>query len=141
MVAALWREVLDVELETPFPRLTYADALERYGTDKPDLRFGMEFVDVTDVLRETEFRLFAGTRESGDRIKGVVAKGAGGRAVAQGPGRVSTTWPGGGRAGLRVGEADGGRVVGPVRQVPGRWVGTELREAARAWSRATCSWR
>lgn len=74
-MAALWKDILDVELETPFPRLTYAEALERYGTDKPDLRFGMEFVDVTDVLQETEFRLFAGTRESGDRIKGVVAHG------------------------------------------------------------------
>jgi aspartyl-tRNA synthetase len=75
MVASLWRETLGVELGTPFRRLTYADAVERYGTDKPDLRFGMEFVDVTDVLRETEFRLFAGTAERGDRIKGVVAKG------------------------------------------------------------------
>ena len=75
LMAALWREVLGVELATPFPRLTYADALEKYGTDKPDLRFGMEFVDVTDTLRRTDFRLFAGTRESGDRIKGVVAKG------------------------------------------------------------------
>ncbi len=77
MVATLWREVLDVDLDVPFPRLTYADALERFGTDKPDLRFGMEFVDVTDILRETGFRLFAGTRESGDRIKGIVARGAG----------------------------------------------------------------
>jgi aspartyl-tRNA synthetase len=77
MVAALWRDVLEVELDTPFPRLSYADALERYGTDKPDLRFGMEFVDVTDIVRDTEFRLFAGTRESGERVKGVVAKGAG----------------------------------------------------------------
>lgn len=73
-MAALWREIIGVELETPFPRLTYADAMERYGTDKPDLRFGMEFVDVTDVLQETEFRLFTSTKESGDRIKGVVAK-------------------------------------------------------------------
>jgi aspartyl-tRNA synthetase len=76
MVAALWRDVLEVELPTPFPRLTYAEALERYGTDKPDLRFGMAFVDVTEVLQEADFRLFAGTRESGERIKGVVAKGA-----------------------------------------------------------------
>ena len=74
-MAALWKEILDVELDTPFQRLTYADALERYGTDKPDLRFGMEFVDVTEILQETEFRLFSGTKESGDRIKGVVAKG------------------------------------------------------------------
>ncbi len=76
MLAGLWRDVLGVELEMPFPRLPYTDAMERYGTDKPDLRFGMEFVDVTEILRRTEFRLFAGTKESGDRIKGVVAKGA-----------------------------------------------------------------
>ncbi|NIP82715.1 MAG: aspartate--tRNA ligase, partial [Gemmatimonadetes bacterium] len=75
-MAVLWKEILDVELELPFPRLSYADAMERYGTDKPDLRFGMEFVDVTELLQETEFRLFAGTKESGDRIRGVVARGA-----------------------------------------------------------------
>ncbi|MFP4623814.1 MAG: aspartate--tRNA ligase [Gemmatimonadota bacterium] len=74
MIAALWAEILDVELGA-FRRLTYAEAMERYGTDKPDLRFGMEFVDVTGPLQETDFRLFSGTRESGDRIKGVVAKG------------------------------------------------------------------
>ena len=74
-MGALWREILDVELPIPFPRLTYAQALERYGTDTPDLRFGMEFIDVTEPLQETAFRLFAGTKESGDRIKGVVAKG------------------------------------------------------------------
>jgi aspartyl-tRNA synthetase len=101
-MAALWKEILGVELETPFPRLTYAEALERYGTDKPDLRFGMEFVDVTDILQETDFRLFAGTKESGDRIKGVVAKG-GGEAlsrkdldalndVAQGAGAPGCLW-------------------------------------------------
>ena len=70
----LWKEILDVDLE-PWPRLTYAEAMERYGTDKPDLRFGMEFVDVTEVLQETDFRLFSGTKGSGDAIRGVVAKG------------------------------------------------------------------
>jgi aspartyl-tRNA synthetase len=74
-MAALWREILGVELPTPFPRLRYADALERYGTDKPDLRFGMPFVDVTDVLRDADFRLFQDTRESGARIRGVVVPG------------------------------------------------------------------
>jgi aspartyl-tRNA synthetase len=75
-MAALWKELLGVELETPFPRLSYADAMERFGTDKPDLRFGMEFVDVTGPLQETDFRLFSATKESGDRIKGIVATGA-----------------------------------------------------------------
>ncbi|HSH46487.1 MAG TPA: aspartate--tRNA ligase [Longimicrobiales bacterium] len=76
MIAALWKDVLDVELETPFPRLTYAESVAWYGTDKPDLRFGMEFVDVTDPLRDADFRLFSGVRESGERIRGVVARGA-----------------------------------------------------------------
>ena len=76
MVAALWKDVLDVELPTPFPRLTYAEAMAWYGTDKPDLRFDMEFVDLTEVLQPADFRLFAGTKESGERIKGVVARGA-----------------------------------------------------------------
>lgn len=75
MIAAVWKEVLGVELETPFPRLTYAEAMERYGTDKPDLRFGMEFRDVTEPLRSSEFRLFSQTAETGERIRGVVVPG------------------------------------------------------------------
>ncbi|MGH7482672.1 MAG: aspartate--tRNA ligase [Longimicrobiales bacterium] len=75
MIAALWREILEVELDTPFPRLTYAQAIERYGTDKPDLRFGMEFVDLTEVLRGTDFRLFSDTKGTGHRIRGIRAPG------------------------------------------------------------------
>ena len=60
MVAAVWRNCLGVELETPFPRLSHADAMLRYGTDKPDLRFGLEIRDVTDVTRESGFNVFAG---------------------------------------------------------------------------------
>src|SRR6185295_11371409 len=58
LVAALWREVLDVELPTPFPRLTYAESMRRYGTDKPDLRFELELVDLTEHMAGTEFRVF-----------------------------------------------------------------------------------
>jgi aspartyl-tRNA synthetase len=60
MISAVWREGVGAELETPFPRLTYADAMLRYGTDKPDLRFGLEIRDVTDVTRESGFNVFAG---------------------------------------------------------------------------------
>ena len=60
MMSAVWRECVGVELETPFPRLSYADSMLRYGTDKPDLRFGLELQDVTDATRESGFNVFAG---------------------------------------------------------------------------------
>jgi aspartyl-tRNA synthetase len=60
MLASVWRECLGVELQTAFPRLSYADAMLRYGTDKPDLRFGLEIRDVTDATRESGFNVFAG---------------------------------------------------------------------------------
>jgi aspartyl-tRNA synthetase len=75
LIAGLWREILDVELPTPFPRLTYAEALDRYGTDKPDLRFDMPFIDITDLARASGFRLFQDTRESGARVRGIVVDG------------------------------------------------------------------
>jgi aspartyl-tRNA synthetase len=60
MVHAIWKETLGVELETPFPRLTYADAMLRYGTDKPDLRFELEIQDATELTRGSEFTVFSG---------------------------------------------------------------------------------
>jgi aspartyl-tRNA synthetase len=60
MVKTVWRECLGVELETPFPRLTFAEADRRFGTDKPDLRFGLELEDATEATRGSEFGVFAG---------------------------------------------------------------------------------
>jgi len=56
----------------PFPRLSYADCLDRYGIDRPDLRFGMELVDVTDRVRSSEFAVFRGAVEAGGQVKGIV---------------------------------------------------------------------
>jgi aspartyl-tRNA synthetase len=61
----------DVEVELPIPRITYDDAMSRYGTDKPDVRFGMELVELSDALRETEFRVFRGTIDAGGVVKGM----------------------------------------------------------------------
>jgi aspartyl-tRNA synthetase len=58
LIATLWREVLDVELPVPFPRMTYAESMRRYGSDKPDLRLDLELVDLTDHMAGTEFRVF-----------------------------------------------------------------------------------
>jgi aspartyl-tRNA synthetase len=60
MVQAVWRECIDVELAVPFRRMSYDDAMLRYGTDKPDLRFGLEIEDATELTRQSEFKVFAG---------------------------------------------------------------------------------
>lgn len=67
--------LIDVELPEKFPRMTYREAIERFGSDKPDLRFGMELVDISGVLERTDFAPFATTLESGGRIKAIVVKG------------------------------------------------------------------
>ena len=59
LIRALFKDVLGVDLPAPFPRLSYAEALRRYGSDKPDLRNPLEFVDVADLVRDTEFKVFA----------------------------------------------------------------------------------
>jgi aspartyl-tRNA synthetase len=75
MIAALWRDVLGVELPTPFPRLTYAEAMARYGTDKPDLRFDLQIRDVTEILQGADFRIFQGTRGTAQRIRALCVPG------------------------------------------------------------------
>ena len=65
-------------LETPFPRLRYQEAIDRFGNDRPDLRFGLELRDVTDAFRETQFRAFAQTLAAGGQVKAIIAPGCAG---------------------------------------------------------------
>ncbi|HUY89430.1 MAG TPA: aspartate--tRNA ligase [Pirellulales bacterium] len=76
LVAKLAKDILGVEVKLPLPRMTYDEAMERFGHDAPDLRFGLELVDVTDLAREAEFRVFREAAESGLRVRGLNAKGA-----------------------------------------------------------------
>ncbi|HXQ31746.1 MAG TPA: aspartate--tRNA ligase [Steroidobacteraceae bacterium] len=66
LVRSLFGEVLSVELPDPFPRMSYAEALRRYGSDKPDLRIPLELVDVADLVRDSEFKVFAGPARTAD---------------------------------------------------------------------------
>ena len=75
LFARVFRATLGVELPAPFPRLSYAEAMRRYGSDKPDLRFGMELQDLSVALRETTFAPFASALEAGGEIKGIVVRG------------------------------------------------------------------
>ena len=77
MFSAAFKHTLEVELQTPFRRLTYVDAMARYGSDKPDLRFGLEIADVSDLAGAIDFRLFAETVQAGGVVRGICATGGG----------------------------------------------------------------
>jgi aspartyl-tRNA synthetase len=106
LLVRIWRQVLDVELETPFPRLNIRDSLLRYGTDKPDLRYGLEISDLGQQLAATEAQVFRGVLDGGGVVRAfavpggrdmsrkeldqlaTVARGAGGKGLAWLPGPV-----------------------------------------------------
>ena len=75
LMAALFRELLGVEAPLPFPRLTYRECLDRFGLDSPDLRFGLELQDLTDLVRDTQFRQFREVVEQGGVVKALNAPG------------------------------------------------------------------
>ncbi|MEW6377040.1 MAG: aspartate--tRNA ligase [Thermodesulfobacteriota bacterium] len=77
LMAHIFREILGVALETPFPVLTYDEAMNRYGVDKPDIRFGMELRDVSDPLRNSSFKVFRDVLEGKGIIKAINVKGGG----------------------------------------------------------------
>jgi len=77
MLVALAENISDMRIQQrPFPVFTYAEAMARYGTDRPDLRYGMELADLTDAVRNSQFGVFAGTAASGGQIKAICAPGA-----------------------------------------------------------------
>ncbi|MDK2794020.1 MAG: aspartyl-tRNA synthetase, partial [Caldanaerobacter sp.] len=76
MIKHVFKKVLDIDLDIPFRRLTYQEAMERFGTDKPDLRFGMELKDLSEILRESEFNVFKNALKNGGSIRGINVKGA-----------------------------------------------------------------
>ena len=75
MFLRIFRESRGVEIPVPFPRMTHADAMNCFGSDKPDTRFGMEISDVGDVFRESQFKVFRGALDSGGVVKAINAKG------------------------------------------------------------------
>ena len=75
-MALMAKEILGIELTLPLPRMRYDEAMGRFGHDVPDLRFGMELIDLTDLAKESEFRVFRDTAVAGNRVRGINAKGA-----------------------------------------------------------------
>ena len=77
LLAKLFKEILDVEVPLPIQRMTWHEAMNRYGSDKPDVRFGMELVDVSETVKDCEFVVFKGALENGGSVRGINAKGQG----------------------------------------------------------------
>ncbi len=76
LVAKLAKEVLGLDVELPLPRMSYDEAMERFGHDAPDLRFGMELICCSDIAKKTAFRVFRGAVDQGGRVRGIIAKNA-----------------------------------------------------------------
>ena len=77
LLAKLFKEILGVEVSLPIPRMTWQEAVDRFGSDKPDIRFGMELVDVSEVVKDCEFVVFKNALENGGSVRGINAKGQG----------------------------------------------------------------
>ena len=75
MMKALFKDVLDINLKPPFPQLTYDEAIGRFGLDKPDTRFGLELKDISDIVKDSGFKLFTGVIKKGGIVKALNAKG------------------------------------------------------------------
>lgn len=76
-IKTVFKEVLDIDVATPFPRLTYKEAMERFGSDKPDTRFGFELVDISDIVSNSGFKVFSDAVKKGGSVRAINAKGCG----------------------------------------------------------------
>src|SRR5215471_6524886 len=83
MLAAIFKAARSIEIKTPFDRLTYREALDRYGSDKPDRRFAMELVDLGETFRESSFKVFRGALDAGGVVKAINAKAFAGITIGQ----------------------------------------------------------
>jgi aspartyl-tRNA synthetase len=131
LAAEVFRRCIGVEIPLPFSRLTYAEAMARYGSDKPDLRFGLEIVDVSDLAAETEFKVFQDVLAAGGFVRGINAKGAADKFsnTQLKPGgelpKVVETYQAKGLAFLKV---DGDKLVGGIEKFIPDAVKAKLRE-------------
>jgi aspartyl-tRNA synthetase len=83
MLAAIFKAALNIDIKTPFDRLTYREAVGKYGSDKPDRRFGMELVDLGEIFRSSGFKVFRGALDAGGVVKAINAKGFAGITIGQ----------------------------------------------------------
>ena len=133
VLASTYRDSMDVELSLPFPRLTWSEAMNRFGSDKPDTRFGLELQDLAEWVPVSGFKVFQSVLESGGRVMGVRVPG-GGKTVSRGQMKglesLAKTYGAKGLAWWKPGESGGG--AGPVAKFCDGDSGAKLRELTGA---------
>ena len=113
LLARIWREALNHDLVTPFPRISFTEVMNRFGSDKPDMRFGMELVDLTNDFKDSEFKVFSGAVTDGGVVKALNAKGY--ACVTQGQMEAMTEMAKGlGARGLAFIKIEGGEWKSPI---------------------------
>ncbi|MGA9290823.1 MAG: aspartate--tRNA ligase [Anaerobacillus sp.] len=129
MMSAVLKETKGIEIKKPFQRMTHAEAMNRYGSDKPDTRFEMEFVDVSDLVKDSDFKVFSGAVSSGGAVKGINAKGAASKYSRKDIDALTEfvkTYKAKGLAWLKV-EEDG--LKGPISKFFDEALASQLKEA------------
>ncbi len=129
MMSAVLKETKGLEIEKPFQRMTHAEAMNRYGSDKPDTRFEMEFVDVSDLVKDSDFKVFSSAVSSGGAVKGINAKGAASKYSRKDIDALTEyvkTYKAKGLAWLKV-EEDG--LKGPISKFFDEALASQLKEA------------
>ena len=111
MIRVVFREALQVELPAPFPRMSYAEAMRRFGSDKPDLRVTLELTEVTDLMQDVDFKVFSGPATSGGRVAALRIPGGAGisRSEIDAYGEFAKIYGAKGLAWIKVNQADKGR--------------------------------
>jgi aspartyl-tRNA synthetase len=127
MMKVLFREMLGLELATPFPRLSYEESISRYGVDNPDVRFGLEMSDVSNAFRNTEFKVFAETLQRGGMVKALKVQGDLSRKELDDLNEFARGLGGKGLAWVRVDPKGWPAVSGPIA----KFVSEEARSALR----------
>jgi len=113
LMASMVKAAIDVDVETPFPRLTYAEAMDRFGCDKPDMRFDLELVDISELAVQSDFKVFKTVVEKGGIVKAINARGAAtlSRKQIDELGEAAAVYGAKGLAWIKI---DGGKLNSPI---------------------------
>src|SRR5438876_543744 len=132
LIADIFRTCVGVEIARPLPRLRYADAMLKYGSDKPDLRYGLEIVDIGDVAGQSEFQVFRGTLESGGRVRGLNVSGGADKFSRKGLDELGELVKRYGAKGLAWIKVEAEKLTSPIEKFLPAPVQTQLRQCMAA---------